>query len=607
MSDKTYYGILMIKTLIEKEGIYHFSLQTLIKGIYCDDQNLYFKDENGVRFPTSFNMKIIDGFVKEIIGFVISEEELLIKYPHLSILEARECYFNDMKKNTYFGFYSSNSKKIDIVPFDLKGKLEYSNVNATTDKRELVGFDVGQEAKQNEKKFYDNIISYIDSLLNVDQIHLIKMGIGELKTKYQEILELLENYSEDEEIKAVKIEFKCAIDICESLMNSTEVSYQKKELLYLKRALLEKFSRLNLDKKEKKALIKLPDELDCPLDAREIKAFFDERVIGLEEAKKKMISIIIANKNDWKSRASCLFIGPTGSGKTYLAEVARACLNVPVEIVDVMQLTIPGYEGRNIEDILANLLRKAQGDKEKAENGIIFLNEIDKKGSEKNSDVSGRGVLNEFLTFFDGMDYQVTYNKKIYTFNTSKLTIFAGGSFSFVLEQMKKKSMGFENSLSNSCFETEQLRFFLEKYGEMPADLIGRFTSIVLLPEPTKESLKAILNHPLISPLTIKCNLFLKEGVTLYCKEDCLEAMASKAIKLKAGARDLNHIVEEIVKEAYWEVLTNKMVYTMVTLNKETVDDPTACLLEDRNGTSKSLREWRNSEAKLELKQTYKL
>ncbi len=449
------------------------------------------------------------------------------------------------------------------------------------------------------KEHYDNVIHFIDSLMSLDCLGLIKEGIVEVENECQEILNQIVFSQEDAEIKRAKETFESFIKICDLIKKSEKVSCQQKELLELKLNFLSYFSELSLNKK-KEPLRKLPDE---HFDARAIKNFFDERIIGLEEAKKKMISIIIANKKNLNSRISCLFIGPTGSGKTYLAEVAQACLNVPVEIVDVMQLTVPGYEGRNIEDILVNLLRKTQGDQEKAENGIIFLNEIDKKGSEKNSDISGRGVLNGFLTFFDGIQYPVTYNKKKYTFNTSRLTIFAGGSFSFVLEQMKKKSMGFENPLKNSCFKEDQLRTFLEKYGEMPADLIARFTSIVILPEHTKESLKAILSRPLISPITVKWGLFSKEGVTLYCEEDCLEAIASKAIESKSGVRALNSIVEEIVQEAYWEVLMNPKVYKTVILNEETVYDSEACLLEDGSGTIKSLREWRlpHAEMKLEL------
>ena len=117
--------------------------------------------------------------------------------------------------------------------------------------------------------------------------------------------------------------------------------------------------------------------------------------------------------DDPNDRTACLLIGPTGSGKTLIIYTIGQYLDKPVEIIDSTQLTVPGYVGANIGDYLSNLIDKAGGDVKRAEEGIVAFDEIDKKGTEKNGDVSGRGVLNTLLSFIQGTTYQVKYNGKV--------------------------------------------------------------------------------------------------------------------------------------------------------------------------------------------------
>ena len=342
------------------------------------------------------------------------------------------------------------------------------------------------------------------------------------------------------------------------------------------------------------------------VDVRDVKRFFDEKIIGQEEAKRDIIAAIVMNmlSDNPTDKNNCLLVGPTGSGKTLIAETVSEYFDMPMEIIDTTQLTMPGYVGANIEDFLARLIAKAGGDIKKAEEGIVVFDEIDKKGSEKNDDVSGKGVLNTLLPFLQGTTYDVKYNGRTYPFNTSKLTIFATGAFTDVArgkknnsssENYKSTRIGFNADISSKKEITEDIKYEkLEiedfvKYGNMPVEIMGRFPIIAQLSGHTKDSLRSILTGSNVSALLGEKRKLEKLGVTLNWTNGYLDRVAEEAIKLKTGGRSLKTTVEKSVKEARWEVLESLGTYCSIVLTEKSVDDNKECILIDQNGVSHNL------------------
>ena len=332
-----------------------------------------------------------------------------------------------------------------------------------------------------------------------------------------------------------------------------------------------------------------------------MKEFFDKKIIGQEDAKKDVISSIVMNSlsDNPLDKNSCLLVGPTGSGKTLIAETVSEYLDMPMEVIDTTQLTAPGYVGANIEDFLVRLLVKAKGDIKKATTGIVVFDEIDKKGSEKNEDVSGKGVLNTLLPFLQGTTYNVKYNNKTICFDTSKLTIFATGAFTDValakskngnVGDYKNTNIGFNSELNSKNELEEDIKYEkLEiddfvKYGNMPIELMGRFTTIAQLSGHTKESLKSILVDSNISALLAEKNKLSKLGIDVKWTEGYLDAVAEAALKLKTGGRSLKKIVEQSIKEARWEVMKELENYKGILLTEKAVEDNCECILIDNTG-----------------------
>ena len=336
------------------------------------------------------------------------------------------------------------------------------------------------------------------------------------------------------------------------------------------------------------------------VDVKALKTFMDERVIGQEDAKKDVITAVAQNftRDDPKNKISIMLVGPTGSGKTLLATTLGEYLDRPVEVIDTTQLSAPGYVGANIEDFLVDLYEKAGKDLEKAEHSIVVFDEIDKKGSKGNDDVSGRAVLNTLLPFIQGTEYPLSvgsgFSQRNITFNTKNLTIFATGAFTNVSEKTGsdklygESHMGFTSNLITDKSTGEDIKYRkfsredIIKYGDMPAELMGRFSTVTQLHGHTVKSLRKILRDAKGSVLKSKIDLLKMYGVEVVENDSFIDKVAEVALGLKTGARSLNTIVEAAMKEAIWEVLYNPGVYSKLYLTPEMVTDPTNVVLETR-------------------------
>ena len=260
-------------------------------------------------------------------------------------------------------------------------------------------------------------------------------------------------------------------------------------------------------KKEEKNTVNKESSI---INVAEAKEYLDERIIGQENAKQRIISAVwnkqIANEIQVDLPSYCLLVGPTGSGKTLLAKTIAEYLEIPSIIFDTTQLTTTGYVGDSITDSLTRLLSEANHDVKKAEQGIIIFDEIDKKGSDSNKDIAGKGALNALLPYLDGRTYYLQVNEKQIPFKTDKLIIMATGSFAEAIQMKQHKnysstSVGFTTETENNTPSVELTSEDLIEYGGIPKELVARIPVIVTLEAHTKDSLKEILCRKNISPL----------------------------------------------------------------------------------------------------------
>lgn len=346
--------------------------------------------------------------------------------------------------------------------------------------------------------------------------------------------------------------------------------------------------RARVKKRDEKRTEPLFTMKDVPAPHK-IKEMLDEYVIGQEQAK-KVISVAVYNhykrifldkdkEGTRIEKSNILMIGPTGSGKTYLVKTLAKLLNVPLAIADATSLTEAGYIGDDIESVISKLLLSVGNDVERAECGIVFIDEIDKIAKKKNTntrDVSGESVQQELLKLLEGSKVEVpvgTNQKNVLapmeTVNTDNILFICGGAFpaldDIIKERLQKNtSVGFNSDLKDKYDNEADLyskvtNEDIRKFGMIP-EFIGRIPVVCTLSKLDKEAFKKILTEPKNAILKQYKRLLELDEVELVFDDDAMDYIAQQAMKKDTGARALRSIIEEFMLDIMYEIPKDKNI-----------------------------------------------
>lgn len=547
---KNNYDVAMI---MQRRKIYdglsiYVPVQSIL-GNYSEDEGFFYSSDG-----TSY--EVIDEFVYDfdddvsfICDFVLSKKDFNDKYKNQkNMREALMKYrldYSNCRVNRY-DMESDETKSFIIDIDDLFSDNKPLNNNIQSEGNEVINvkenivpeaFEITPEF---EEMYFTELIKRINShaMTKKEMLELNKIIIV-TRDHYNNLIDTIARVTEIEEESLQAPAVKSTSDSKEN----------NKEELYLKRK--------NIIKKLKDIIIGQDDEID------------------------QLVTEIFRLQNNQNGKnKGILLSGSTGVGKSRICTLLAKYLDIPCKIIDTTQLTMPGYRGQDIEDFLEQLYMDEGQNLERVEKAIIVFDEVDKKGSRDNYDVSGKGVLNQLLKFLDGTEYTIGVNegsvlqKTKVRISTNNMMVIFSGAFSNVYNTSKftKNNLGFRETNTPKSKEPT-LQDFID-IGCLPDESMGRLPIIIHLNTLSENDLKNILLHSKESDIYYVKQEFKNEAeVDIEFSDEAIEEIAHQAYLLQTGARSLQKIVHDATYHAFKKVTDDFGKYSKVIITKDTITD----------------------------------
>ncbi len=556
---KQYIATIMNRIYLGEDNYIYYPSYTAI-GSYDDDTKI-FTDRNGRAFLPITNEELLTSEVTE--GYHNMEE--LHKLPEITGNSSLRDAISE------FDYYYSDC--IYYVSMTYEDGLVFSlPINLSTIRESV------EETVNLIKNGKLNLDDFIQEEEQTDEVRDKELG-ADLRAAFASFfMELLEGKYSIDDLKLLRDEIVEKRDDIDSLIDSIDLQIDATEhgessiTLKDEEKVVKKKRRIDTGGSD---LVHKKPNIKQYLDIIDLYNKITQTLIAQDEPLRRVLTEIARKEqSDLNNDRGILITGATGTGKTKMMELIAKYLDRPFLKVDSTQLTIPGYVGKDIEEVLWELYIKCGKDVSKAERAIVFFDEIDKKGSSKKDDVSGKGVLNTLLPFFDGSTYDACENTKTsretVKINTKNMLVILGGAFEDVYGELRGR-IGFNADLKTSR-KKATTQDFIDK-AQMPAEFMGR-VAIVKLNDLELEDIKRILLESDESALKIQEKLFDSLGVKLTSGDDYINAIAKQAMDRKTGARGLNTVVDETTWEAYGDVYTHLGEYDEIILGEGTVKDP---------------------------------
>lgn len=508
-----------------------------------DEKTRSFVDENGEIFISMVDSRILSSENLNIYFNLIDLDDLLekcdLKAPLPIVLEGLEGIF----KETFYYFSKNSDGKYYFATFD---KNEIAEASLRKMQKEQ------DESVENERRYADH--------------YMINLELEQL------LVEVLEEKYTVEELHDILKQLEVSLGGIGSITDAIEEQLDDIKKKNKKTGkVIKDTSSVPKEKKEE------TKDTSTKIDIEDLFQKVTKTLIAQDEPARRVITELARKEMDIrKKKEGILLTGPTGVGKTELMRLIAKYIDRPFLKVNSPQLTVAGYVGTDIEVILWDLYVQCGKDLEKTEKAIIFFDEIDKKGSDKKSDVNGRGVLNALLPFIEGETYDACSDMKYATqkvkISTKNMIVVLGGAFSEVYKDVNKSNFGF--LAEESSHEKDKLmttKRFVDQ-AMMSDEFMSRVT-VIKLNELDVASIKRILLESDESAIKIQQEIFEKMGVRLTFTDGYTERVARDAYAKKTGARGLNGIIDESTWKAFGEVYSHPNMYQEVILNEDTVED----------------------------------
>ena len=554
-----------------------------------DEETKYFIDKHGNQYPQMLDTYALRSEIPYAYSKPIKVEDLKAEFPEMTLGEAISFHEYDSKSEVdLVGILSGNQPFICPIPLDRirqQTQAAFERIKAGESVDDAIK-DANQEINQAQEETVDEQVRRENGLnssaprftgdMNPDIAQLI-IDVINGEFSLEQLKKMLENIQmEQEEIETLVESVKLQIDAIESgdkpdkEVKETDEDESTEEMEDDEIKPEPQFVEEDFKPKKKKKI-----------DIVKLLQAVTKTLIAQDEPTRRVITEIARKEqsDEAKSRG-ILLTGSTGVGKTKMMKLIAKHLDRPFFKIDATKLTIPGYVGTDIEEELWKLFVECGGDLEKAEHAIIFIDEIDKKGSDKKDDVSGQGVLNVLLPFIEGTEYMAVDSMKHPTkqvrINTSNMIVILGGAYTDVYKNLiDKNGLGFGADVK-SASERKPRKATPEDFvtkAQMTDEFMGR-VAIVHLNDLSVDDLVKVIRESDESSLAIQQKLFEELGVKLTAGDDFVKKIAQNAYDRKTGARGLNTVVEEATWEAYYDAYTHEDEYDEIVLTEETVNNP---------------------------------